>query len=249
MADSINHEREFHDHVWSGETRNAAAPFYAITGSSKDHYRRLVMDDCAGKEVLEFGCGRGGSVLGLARSGARAIGIDVSTEGLQRGSRAARSEGLDRAGFVEMDAHRLAFPDDSFDRVCGSGILHHLDLPEAIPEMVRVLRPSGRAIFYEPMGHNPIINWFRHRTPGLRTSDEHPLLMPDLDIIRDQFSSVHTRFFHLTALAAVPVRRLRLFPSLRASLDGLDETLFRWIPPLRRHAWVVVIDGSDPVKV
>lgn len=249
MADSIQNEREFHDDVWTVETRSTAAPYYAITRSSKQHYRGLVMDDCAGKDILEFGCGRGGNVLALARSGARAIGIDISTEGIRQGSRAARSEGLDRAGFVEMDAHRLAFPDESFDRVHGSGILHHLDLLGATVEIARVLRPTGQAIFYEPMGHNPIINWFRRRTPGLRTSDEHPLLVADLDIIREKFGTADIRFFHLTALAAVPFRRFGWFPPLRASLDALDGALFRLIPPLQRHAWVVVIDVAAPAKV
>ena len=83
--------------------------------------------------------------------------------------------------------------DDSFDLVCGSGILHHLDLPAAMRELARVLRPSGRAVFMEPLGHNPAINAFRNRTPELRTPDEHPLLGKDLKLCRRYFGSVEVK--------------------------------------------------------
>jgi hypothetical protein len=48
------------------------------------------------------------------------------------------------------------------------------DLSLACSEIARVLRPGGPAIFVEPLGHNPLINAYRKRTPALRTVDEHP---------------------------------------------------------------------------
>ena len=121
-----------------------------------------------------------------AAAGAHATGIDISPVAIEMGVREAASRGLrDRTHFAVMNAEALDFPDASFDRVCGSGILHHLDLKKAYGEIARVLRPNGYGIFLEPLGHNPLINWYRRRTPQMRTEDEHPLLKSDLALARD----------------------------------------------------------------
>jgi len=50
-------------------------------------------------------------------------------------------------------------------------ILHHLDLTVAARELRRVLRPGGVAVFCEPWGGNPLLNFARRRLPyaGKRT--------------------------------------------------------------------------------
>src|SRR3546814_1101008 len=78
-----------------------------------------------------------------------------------------------------MNAEAMTFPDDSFDLVFGSGIIHHLDIDRAFGEIARVLRPGGRAVFIEPLGLNPAIELYRRFTPSARTPDEHPLLRRD----------------------------------------------------------------------
>ena len=45
--------------------------------------------------------------------------------------------------FQMMDAHKLDFEDSSFDLVCISNSLHHLDPVPVLHEMKRVLRPNG----------------------------------------------------------------------------------------------------------
>jgi ubiquinone/menaquinone biosynthesis C-methylase UbiE len=64
-----------------------------------------------------------------------------------------------------MNAEATTFPDNSFDLICGSSILHHLNLDKACAEIRRILRPDGGAVFIEPLGHNPLINMFRKLTP------------------------------------------------------------------------------------
>jgi hypothetical protein len=42
----------------------------------------------------------------------------------------------------------------------------------------------------EPLGHNPLLNWYRARAPDLRTPDEHPLLARDLALAESCFDEV-----------------------------------------------------------
>jgi SAM-dependent methyltransferase len=51
--------------------------------------------------------------------------------------------------FQLMDAHKLDFADESFDLVCISNSLHHLDVEPALREMKRVLRPGGTLLVSE----------------------------------------------------------------------------------------------------
>ena len=65
--------------------------------------------------------------------------IDISRTGLELAQQEALRRGLEGwPRFERMDAERLAFATGSFDRVCGSGIRHHLDLPRAVAELARV---------------------------------------------------------------------------------------------------------------
>jgi SAM-dependent methyltransferase len=149
--------------------------------------------------------------------------------------------------FEVMDAEHLTFPDASFDVICGSGILHHLDLARANTEIARCLAPQGEAVFVEPLGHNPAINAYRRFTPGLRTPDEHPLRMADFAAMRRSFGDVDVRYYALAALAAVPLRNRPSFPKMLERLEHFDATLFRRVPAVRRYAWYSRIVLRDPI--
>ena len=136
----------------------------------------------------------------------------------------------------------MSFPDDHFDLVYGSAILHHLDLRAACREIARVLRPGGRAVFLEPLGHNVLINLYRRLTPAMRTVDEHPLRMADLDTIAEHFADTRVHYHVLTALAAVPLRTFPGAARLFRTLHAVDRALFR-VPACRRQAWQVVIEA------
>jgi SAM-dependent methyltransferase len=173
-------------------------------------------------------------------------GIDISPIGIEHANEEAVAAGLSTAEFLVMDAENLAFADGEFDVVCGSGILHHLDLERSLDEVARVLSAHGRACFQEPLGHNPLINLYRRLTPSLRTVDEHPLLQSDLTRLRGPFGDVEIRYFHMFTLLAVPLRHTRLFSGVLRMLEAVDRFLFSVIPPLRRFAWLVVIELAAP---
>ena len=242
-AERYQREADFHDRTFEQHSRATVQRFYTITGASRRVYRDLITSTCAGQAVLEYGCGPGSYAFDLAERGARVIGIDISPVAIELARNSASERGLD-IRFSVMNAESLDLPDGSFDIVCGTGILHHLDLARGIVEVRRVLKVGGRAVFLEPLGHNPIINWYRRRTPQLRSVDEHPLRMDDLALIGRHFDHMTVRMFHLTTLAAVPLRKAPGFPAIVSALDVIDRRLFGLLPSLRKHAWSCLIEVS-----
>jgi SAM-dependent methyltransferase len=130
-----------------------AHPAYhrSVTGPPIAPDPRLVLGEIHGGRVLDVATG-GGSFVAFLLEGLRShdeiVGIDASAE---RASAFVGALG-DRPDvrFEVMDAHRLAFPDASFDTVCISNSLHHFPDPAPVlAEMRRVLRPGGHVIVNE----------------------------------------------------------------------------------------------------
>jgi ubiquinone/menaquinone biosynthesis C-methylase UbiE len=242
VRERLDREAAFHDTSFSSDLRAEADKFYSITRTSKGRYHELIFNDVRGKSVLEYGCGTGSSAFDIARLGGHVTGIDISPVAIELAIRQAADEGVsERTRFLLMNAEELEFPDRSFDVICGSGILHHLDLEKSYSEIARVLKPGGVGVFFEPLGHNPLINWYRNRTPEMRTPDEHPLLMRDLEIAERYFSKVEVKYYHLFSLGVVPLRSTPLFTPLFKLTEMLDRAAMAVIPPLKKWAWISVM--------
>ena len=243
-------EREFHDTLFAegGEdARSEAGRFYEVVARSREAYDAEVWSRGRDADCLEYGCSFGQETRRLAEVASSAVGMDISGVVVDRARRGAAEAGSP-ARFEVAEAEALPFPDASFDLAFGSSVLHHLELRPALVEMVRVLRPAGSGVFYEPLGHNPLINWYRNRTPEMRTPDEHPLVRSDFDLFREHFDAVDVRFFHLAALASVPLAGRPGFRKAVAALDRIDDFLFKTVPPLRYQAWVCLVVLDRPKK-
>jgi SAM-dependent methyltransferase len=92
-----------------------------------------------------------------AQRGARAFGIDISEPIVQQAGTAFTSRsGPLRAAAADVRA--LPFLDASFDAIYSMGTIEHFDETErAIEEMMRVLKPGGRAIVGVPNRHDPFL--------------------------------------------------------------------------------------------
>ena len=94
------------------------------------------------QDVLEVGCGMGGFAARFQSivNGVSYTAIDQSPRMVEL----ARARGIDaRHG----DVQSLEFPDASFDLVVANWMLYHVpDLPKALSEIVRVLRPGGALV-------------------------------------------------------------------------------------------------------
>ncbi len=241
-------QKRFFDVGYQVGTTDPTTKYYSALRASKEFYKSYLTPLCPGKSVLEYGCGMDSSARFFAEHGARYTAIDISDVAVELSRTSAEAAGIRDAEFLVRDAEATAFPDNHFDIVCGWGILHHLCLEKAIPEMRRILRPDGLAIFIEPLGHNPAINAFRKWTPGLRTHDEHPLTWSELEWLKGEFHENRYEFFHLCTLLGVPFRKAPGYPRLAQALGSVDQALFRRIPASRAMAWQVVMILQAPCK-
>jgi ubiquinone/menaquinone biosynthesis C-methylase UbiE len=100
----------------------------------------------SGDALLDVGCGPGTisiELAGIVAPGAM-LGIDRSSDVIERARAAAASSGLDNIAFEVGDVYGLTFEDNHFDVVYAHQVLQHLSDPvAALMEMRRVLRPGG----------------------------------------------------------------------------------------------------------
>lgn len=234
-------EKKFFDNQYEENPRERLGQIYSIIKCRNDFYHDLIYNDIEGLEVLEYGCGTGSHSVELARRGGLVTGIDISEVGIHKATEIASSSNLTNIKYHVMDAQNMTFSDNSFDRVIGEGILHHLDLEQSYREISRVLKPGGQAVFMEPLGHNVAMRVFRHFTPSMRTDDEHPLVKDDLDLADQYFSHNHFEYFHLSSFGALLFLKTPWFYNFVAIGDKLDRLLFKYFPRLGLHSWYAVM--------
>ncbi|HYR23001.1 MAG TPA: class I SAM-dependent methyltransferase [Chthoniobacterales bacterium] len=104
------------------------------------------LPDWREKEILDVGCGTG-AILKQLGNPEKNVGIDVAPEALSF----CRQRGL--SNIRQGDICALPFADASFDAVICSSVLYHQwvgDIPGAVREMHRVLRPGGVLLINVP---------------------------------------------------------------------------------------------------
>jgi ubiquinone/menaquinone biosynthesis C-methylase UbiE len=109
-----------------------------------------------GEQVLDVGCGTGTLALEIQRrvgSTGRVVGIDPSAEQIAR----AHAKAARRRVPVEFQIgaiERLAYPDQTFDVVLSTLMMHHLPAGlkrQGLAEIARVLKPEGRLVLADFM--------------------------------------------------------------------------------------------------
>lgn len=126
------------------------APIYDKTfGAVTKAGRRKAVDYINSHEgsVLEVGVGTGLSLPRYA-SHKHVVGIDFSTEMLEKAREKVAEQGLDQVKeLYQMDARSMDFPDDHFDMIAAMHVLSVVPEPERVmSEIARVCKPGGKVV-------------------------------------------------------------------------------------------------------
>jgi SAM-dependent methyltransferase len=100
-----------------------------------------------GDRVLDACCGTGASALPAAHvvgAAGRVLGLDLAEPALDLARAKARAQGLTNVEFRSADVEHTGLPPDSFDAVvCVFGVFFLPDMPAAVAELWRLVRPGG----------------------------------------------------------------------------------------------------------
>ncbi|GAA0820993.1 SAM-dependent methyltransferase [Streptosporangium amethystogenes subsp. fukuiense] len=203
----------------------------------------------AGDTVLDLGCGTGKPAVRLARTtGARVVGISVSTEDVAQATALAQAEGVaDLVDFRVADAMDLPFEAGSFDAVLALGSIPHiLDRTHVLKQVAQVLRPGGRLALTDAIKRgnevdemavailNEVLDAWRQASP-VRASD-YRRFGREAGLVIDEITDIteHTKY---------------TYRKIYAEMDAYGE-----LPPdmVRIHDhgegvdWVEVENGPQP---
>lgn len=259
--DTLKREREFHD-LWAAaidiDGINVRDYFEACTAPENRFILRQ-LGDVKGKYLLDLGCGAGENSVYFAKKGARCVAADYSPGMVDVALKlaAANNVAIDGRTINAMD---IEFPDNTFDIVYASNLLHHIPNPkEAIREMYRVLKPGGKACFWDPLKHNPVINVYRRMATKVRTEDETPLDINIVNYVRSLFRETDYDTFWIATLwiflrfylvekvdpnkerywKKIIIEQARLEKDYLA-LEKVDQ-LLKKLPLMKRFAWNLAV--------
>ena len=179
----------------------------------------------AGARVVDLGCGSGAFTDVLRRRGYSCAGVDLSPKLIA----IARSK-FPNIEFIEGDVEHLPFTDGSFDGVLLSGLIHHLPDPSrCATEVLRILRPRGKFVAFDPNRMNPFMYLYRDRTSPFYSSigvtdNERPVLAAEVAaVFRKAGFVVGTEYLSNLHYRYVASDRVRwLLPAYNA----IDSVLF-----------------------
>ena len=178
------------DWVAAGERHWAQAePSWGIWGIPESEL--LMLENVAGLDAIELGCGTGYVSSWLARRGARPVAIDNSAKQLETARRLQVEHSLEFP-LLHGNAEAVPRPAASFDfAISEYGVAIWADPYKWIPEAARLLRPGGRLVF--------LINSYLQMlcAPDTEESSTGLLLRDQFGSYRFEWSSDDSVEFHL----------------------------------------------------
>ncbi len=113
-----------------------------------------------GETILDLGSGAGmDSILAARRTGpaGQVIGVDMTPEMIAKAKRNVEAVGLTNVEFRQGTLEALPLDGNSFDVAISNGVLNLCrHKPQALAEVVRVLRPGGRLQMADILLHDDV---------------------------------------------------------------------------------------------
>jgi ubiquinone/menaquinone biosynthesis C-methylase UbiE len=100
------------------------------------------------RTILDLGCGAGRHSILLAEAGFQVVALDISQSALKALEGRLKTASIDNITLVKHEMWELPFPDDYFDGVVCTNVLHHgrlVEIKRATREIHRVMRRGALA--------------------------------------------------------------------------------------------------------
>jgi ubiquinone/menaquinone biosynthesis C-methylase UbiE len=178
-------------------------------------------------------------------------GLDISPTNIASAKALAEKYDLaNSTSFTVGAAETIPYPESSFDAVVGVDVLHHIDIENAVPEILRVLKPGGFFLFREHVAV-PIFDALRNTALVRRffpneksfekhiTEDERKLTNSDIDLIRSYFPDLQEFRFRVFSRLQVLFHNRKLLDRL----EMFDSALIQRMPALSVYGGSVVLFG------
>jgi SAM-dependent methyltransferase len=233
-------EKEFHNELQSKSEGRFENIFYKALYNMYEDFSTYTSEKAKNKIVLDYGCGVGGITQRVATlNPSKLFGIDISEVSINKAIEEAKKLNL-KIDYSVDNCEKTKFETETFDLVFGSGILHHLNLEKSVSEINRVLKNDGEMVFIEPLGTNPLINFYRKLTPKSRSVDEHPFLKKDFDFINSLFEQVTIKYYGFFTLVFFLFYRNPKKSVIFKMVSRLDDYFFK-IKFFKNFAWSMLI--------
>jgi len=240
LTDINLREKKFHDELQSKNKPRKENIFYKAISTMFEDFESYIEKNSRNKTVLDFGCGIGSITERVAKyQPAKLVGIDISEISINKAKESSKNKNLN-IKYISDNCEKSKLISSSYDLIYGSGILHHLDLQLCVKEINRLLKKKGTMIFMEPLGTNPLINLYRKLTPNSRSSDEHPFLKKDFDLLEKNYDDVSIKYYGFLTLLFFFFYKDPKESNFFKILAGIDSFFFK-INFLKKLAWSVLI--------
>lgn len=202
LDETLQRERQFHDQ-WANAIDIdgiQVRDYFEACTAPENRFILKQLGNLQGKSLLDIGCGAGETSVYFALKGAKCTATDYSPKMVEIALKLAEINSVEIQGCT-ANAMELPFEDNTFDIVYAANLLHHIPDPLiTVQEMHRVLKPGGKACFWDPLKHNPIINIYREIAKDVRTEDEAPLDINFVKSINKIFSHTDYDTFWIATL-------------------------------------------------
>ncbi len=265
----IHDEEELSDHWAEGVDPASIDVIHTNTALTSPELRYLHqrIGDIKGKSVLDLGCGLGEVSVYFALQGADVTAVDLSQPMLDVVQQVAKRYKVKlktvQASVEELDNLKK----HSFDIIYVGNLFHHVNIPKTLKHVTRVLKPSGQLICWEPVDYNPVINVYRKIANNVRSYDERPFRMSDIELFKQTFKTVEIRWAWFSTLFVfvymalvqrrdpnkerywkVVIKESEKWRPLYAPLEKFDRFILKTFPALGPLCWNVILVCSGVKK-
>lgn len=190
---------------------------------------------CNNKKLLEIGVGAGTDFLQWVRNGALAYGIDLTEEAIDHVKHRLSLYNLEAVEYKTADCENLPYDDNTFNIIYSWGVIHHTpNTSKAFDEIVRVLKPGGKAkvMIYHKNSILAYLFWFKHSILKLK-----PFRSMDF-VLSNYMESPGTKAYTITETKNMLIKHKLLNLKINPVLTYYDK-LERFNPFMQKLASIL----------